>query len=49
MTENTLAAFVIISLGACLGLLFFGGGTFIDLPGASKPKKGGCQPALAKR
>ena len=39
MTENALAAIVIISLGACLGLLFVGGGVFMIYLGRQSQKK----------
>ena len=39
MSENALAAIVIISLGACLGLLFMGGGVFLILLGRKNQMK----------
>jgi hypothetical protein len=39
MTENALAAIVIISIGACLGLLFVGGGAFMIYLGRQGQKK----------
>jgi hypothetical protein len=39
MTENVLAAMVIISLGACLGVLFVGGGVFMIYLGRRSQKK----------
>lgn len=39
MTENALAAIVIISFGACLGLLFVGGGVFMIYLGRQSQKK----------
>jgi hypothetical protein len=39
MTENALAAIIILSLGACLGLLFIGGGIFMIYLGRQSQKK----------
>lgn len=39
MTENTMAALVLISLGACLGLLFVGAGAFMIYLGRRNQKK----------
>ena len=39
MSENAMAALVLISVGACLGLLFIGGGIFMILLGRKNQKK----------